>query len=136
MKHYLDLLGRLTVGAFFIGEAYDCIAHPVGTKAKMLNYGISWQPELLLWAGAMCLALGSLLLVFGYRSRLAAVLLLMYWLPVSFAVNPFWDVPGGEVRETLLSLMRYLAIAGALLLIVAHGTGRFAVRKLLASARS
>ncbi len=136
MKHYLDLLGRLSVGAFFINEAYDCIAHPVRTKAKMVEYGLSVQPELLLWGGAFCLALGSLLLVFGYRSRLAAVLLLVYWLPVSFALNPFWEVHGEELRETLLSLMRYLAIAGALLLIVAHGTGRFAVKKLLASAKS
>ena len=44
--------------------------------------------------------------------------------------------PRDEVRETLLGLMRYLAIAGALLLVVAHGTGKFAVRKLLASAKS
>ena len=102
----------------------------------MLSYGITWQPELLLWVGAFCVALGSLLLVLGYRSKLAAVLLLVYWLPVSFALHPVWNTPPGEWREVLLSLLRYLAIAGALLLIVAHGTGRFAVRKILASARS
>ncbi len=136
MKNYLDLVGRLAVGAFFVNEAYDCIARPARTKLKMMSYGLTWQPELMLWAAAFCLALGSLLLVLGYRSRLAAVLLLCYWLPVSFAINPFWEVSGEELRETLLSLMRYLAIAGALMLIAAHGTGRFAIRKLLASAKS
>lgn len=136
MKNYYDLLARLAIGAFFIDEAYDCIAKPVTTKAKMMSYGITWHPELLIWGAAFCLVLGSLLLVLGYRSRLAAALLLVYWLPVSFVVNPFWDVPPDEVRETLLGLMRYLAIAGALLLVLAHGTGKFAVRKLLASAKS
>lgn len=135
MKHYIDLLGRLLIGAFFVNEAYDCIAKPVTTKAKLVAYGLTWQPELLLWVGAFCVALGSLLLVLGYRSKLAALLLLAYWLPVSFALHPVWNVPGGEMREVLLSLLRYLAIAGALLLIVANGTGRFAVRKILASAR-
>lgn len=134
MKHYIDLLGRLLVGAFFINEAYDCIARPLTTKAKMAAYGIAWQPDLLLWVGAFCVALGSLLLVLGYRSKLAALLLLAYWLPVSFALHPVWRVPAVEMREVLLSLLRYLAIAGALLLIVANGTGRFAVRKILASA--
>ena len=134
MKNVLDLIGRLLVGGFFINEAYDCIARPVTTKAKMVSYGITWQPELLLWVGAFCVALGSLLLVLGYRSRLAAALLLVYWLPVSFAVHPLWNVPVGELREVGLSLLRYLAIAGALLLIVAHGTGRYAVRKVLAAA--
>ena len=134
MSNYLDLLGRLAIGAFFVNEAYDCIARPAATKLKLVAYGLTWQPGLLLWLGAFCVALGSVLLVLGYRSRLAAALLLVYWLPVSFALHPVWNVPADELREVLLSLMRYLAIAGALALIMAHGTGRFAVRKILASA--
>ena len=136
MSGVLDLIGRVAIGAFFLNEAYDVIARPATTKAKMIGYGLTWQPELLLWLGACCVALGSLLLVLGYRSKLAAVLLLLYWLPVSFALHPVWEVPPGEWRGVWLSLLRYLAIAGALVLIVAHGTGRYAVRKILASARS
>ena len=136
MRNVLDLLGRLAIGAFFFNEAYDVIARPVATRAKLVEYGLAWQPELLLWVGAFCVALGSVLLVLGYRSKLAAALLLAYWLPVSLALHPLWNVPPAEWRGVLLSLLRYLAIAGALLLIVAHGTGRFAVRKILASARS
>ena len=136
MKNYLDLFGRLAIGAFFVNEAYDCLARPVTTKAKLIEYGLTFQPGLLLWGGAFCVALGSVLLILGYRSKLAAALLLVYWLPVSVALHPLWDTPPAEMREALLSLMRYLAIAGGLLLIVAHGTGRFAVRKILASAKS
>lgn len=136
MKNYLDLIGRLAVGAFFVNEAYDCIAKPLRTKAEMALYGITWHPDLLLWTSAFFLTLGSILLVLGYRSRFAALLLLAYWLPVSFILNPFWHVPHEELRQTLLGLMQHLAIAGALMLIIAHGTGRFAVKKILASARS
>ena len=136
MRNLLDLIGRLSLGALFVIEAYDCIARPIRTKAAMASYGITWAPDLVLWTASGALALGSILLVIGYRSRLAAALLLAYWLPLSFIVNPFWAVPAEELRLTLLSLVRYLAIAGALFLIVAHGTGGYAVRKVLASAKS
>ena len=136
MRNALDLVGRVALGALFVNEAYDVIARPTHTRATMAEYGLNWQPDLLLWTAAVCLVFGSLLLVIGYRSRLAALLLLLYWLPLSFIVNPFWSVPTEALRETLLGLVRYLAIAGALLLVIAHGTGRYAVRKVLASARS
>ena len=136
MRNALDLVGRVALGALFVNEAYDVIARPVRTRAAMAEYGLHWQPDVLIWTSAVCLALGSLLLVIGYRSRLAALLLLLYWLPLSFIVNPFWSVPADEVRVTLLGLVRSLAIAGALLLVIAHGTGRYAVRKVLASAKS
>ncbi len=136
MRNLLDLIGRLALGALFVNEAYDCIARPLHTKAVMAQFGLTWNPDLLLWTSAILLALGSLLLVIGYRSRFAAVLLLAYWLPLSFVLNPFWAVPAEDVRLTLLGLMKSLAIAGALLLVLAHGTGNYAVRKVLASAKS
>ena len=136
MRNTLDLLGRLALSALFLNEAYNCIARPKHTMGQMAAYGITWNPELLLWTSAALLVLGSVLLVIGYRSRLAAVLLLMYWLPLCFVLDPFWQVPADEVRLSLLGLMRNLAIAGALLLVVAHGTGAYAVRKVLASAKS
>ena len=136
MKDTLDLIGRILLGFFFANEAYDCIVRPERTRLKMAEFGLTWQPEMWIWLAAIFLVLGSVMLIIGYRSRLAALFLLAYWLPLSFLVHPFWATPYEDLQPTFLSLMRYLAIAGALLLIVAHGTGKYAVRKILASTNS
>lgn len=136
MKHYADLVARLLLGLFFGHEAYDTFAHLGDTRALMDRFGLTFAQDALLWGGVVFLVLGSLMLALGYRSRLAALLLLLYWLPVSFIAYAFWNETGAQLRFEALVLMQRMAIAGALLLVVAHGTGRFAVKKLLATARS
>ena len=136
MKDYIDLIGRIALGTLFVYEAYDSIAHVGQTKALMADYGITWNQDFVLWSAVFFLVVGSVMLVLGYRSKLAAVFLLLYWLPVTFIANSFWNETGAELRIEALDFMHSLAIAGGLLLVVAHGTGRFAVRKLLATARS
>lgn len=136
MRDYIDLFGRLALGTLFVYEAYDSIAHVRQTKVLMAAYGLTWNQDILLWSAVFFLVLGSVMLVLGYRSKLAAVFLLLYWLPVTFIANSFWNESGAALRAEALDFMHSLAIAGGLLLVVAHGTGRFAVRKLLATARS
>ena len=134
MKHYSDLAGRLLVALFFAFRAYDIIARPGSTKATIIEFGIAWQHGFWMWAAAVFLVLGSLLLAFGYRSKLAAVLLLFYYIPTTVMTNPFWQQTGAEFVASRSDLLQDLAVVGALLLIASHGTGKFAVRKLLATA--
>ena len=135
MRDIIDLCGRVALGIFFGYRAYDAIVHPGQMRDLMTDYGITWSQGLWLYGAIVFLVFGSVMLMFGYRSRLAAALLLAYWLPVSLIVYSFWDAPVDELREQLTLLMGNLAIAGGLMLIVAHGTGRLAVRKILATAR-
>jgi len=136
MKHYLDLFARLLLSLFFGYEAYDTFAHVADTREKMSEFGLTFAPNLLLWGSVVCLVLGSILLAVGYRSKLAAFLLFIYWVPVSLIAYAFWNETGQQLRIEALLLMSRMAIAGALLLVMAHGTGRFAVKKLLATART
>ncbi len=135
MKDYIDLLGRLLLGFLFSHEAYDMIAYLVDTKERMSRYGLTWRQEELVYVAVAILVLGSVLLIIGYRSKLAATLLLSYWVPITFIVYPFWNAPPPEGRELALRFMENMAVAGGLLMILAHGTGGFAVRKIFARAR-
>ena len=136
MRDYIDVVGRLGLAILFAHEAYDTLAHAAATRDLMSQYGITWNQNLLLYLSAALLTLASLMLLLGYRSRLAAAMLLLYWLPVAIIVYSFWDAPPDEARMQLRLLMNDFAIAGGLFLVIANGTGRFAVRKLLATARS
>lgn len=136
----------------FLYEAYDSIFFFKETKAKMDFYGMKWQPDFLLYGAIVLLVLGGLMILSGYRSGLGAFLLLLYWVPVTFIVHDFWNVPltcdmvvscpelqmnGTEVFRRLegVMFMKNLAIVGGLLMVLVNGSGRYSVKRLFATTR-
>lgn len=148
MKNITDLLGRLFLGFIFIYEAYDSLSYFKDTADEMLEYGLSWNTDWQLAGGILILTLGGVLLLIGYRVQFAVVLLLSYWIPVTFIVHSFWNDPVdcmvnypcinmSEDYRRMQSILftKNLAIIGGLLMVFANGTQRFSVRKLFATAR-
>lgn len=136
----------------FLFEAYDTVFFFKATKVKMTYYGLSWNQDLLLYGAIVLLVLGGLMVLSGYRSNLGAFLLLLYWLPVTFIVHDFWNVPfeckmqitcpeleleGQEVyrRFQAILFMKNLAIVGGLLMIWVNGSGRFSIKRLFATTK-
>ena len=137
MRDLADLIGRILLSFIFLVDAYETIVFPERTKATMTQFNILWQQDLLLYASAIFLTFGSLMLLTGYRSTLGAVLLLFYWIPVTFIVhNYFWDHPGNsELRIKGLFFMRDLAILGALLMHIGKGSNKYSIKRILATTR-
>ena len=135
MKDLVDLVGRLLIAFIFLYEAYDSIFYFRETKQTMDSYGLTWQQDLLLYGSIIILLLGGTLLLLGYRSGFGAVLLLIYWIPVTFIVHSFWNDPMEQQRLQAILFMKNLGIAGGLLLISVYGSGRYSIRRLFATAR-
>lgn len=149
MKDILDLIGRILLGFIFLFDAYDSIFFFAETKTKMLSYGLSWNPNFLLVSSIVLLSLGGILLVTGYRVRLGVILLLMYWIPVTFIIHPYWsfppdcvgDFPCSDQLENYRRLQsvlftKNLAIIGGLLLVYTNGIhSKFRIRRIFATAR-
>ncbi|MEL6141174.1 MAG: DoxX family protein [Bacteroidota bacterium] len=135
MKHIFDLLGRILLSFIFLFEAYDYIAYAKANKAAMAGYGITWNQDFLLYAAIFLLVLGGLMVLTGYRMRTGAVLLLLYWVPWTFAVHDFWNAPDSERRIESILFMRNIAITGGLLIAATHTSGRYAIRRLFATTR-
>jgi putative oxidoreductase len=135
MKHIGDLVGRILLSFIFLYDAYDSIFYFKSTKDKMTSYGLTWQQDLLLVGAIFLLILGGTLVLIGYRARFGAVLLLLYWIPVTFIVHSFWNDPEPERRLQALLFTKNLAIIGGLLMVWANGTGRYSVRRILATTR-
>ncbi|HMN88432.1 MAG TPA: DoxX family membrane protein [Saprospiraceae bacterium] len=135
MKNLVDLLGRILLSFIFLYDAYDSIFYFRATKSKMTAYGLTWNQDLLLIGAIFVLLLGGLLVLFGYRARLGAILLLLYWLPVTFIVHSFWNDPEPERRLQAILFSKNLAIIGGLLMIWANGTGAYSVRRILATTK-
>jgi putative oxidoreductase len=132
MKDIFDLIGRILLSATFFLAAYQYIIEVDTIKISMVEHGISWQPVLLLRGAIFCLILGSLLMLLGYRAKLGAILLLAFMIPITiiFYTNNLSD----PLQQTML--VKNIAIIGGLMMIFAHGSGKYSVRKLLASTKS
>ncbi len=130
MYHIFDLIGRILISAIFIFEAIDSILFADKTKMTMSEYGITWKPDLLLYTSITALVIGAILLLIGYRIRFGVWLLLLYWLPVTFIVYSFWNDPVDSQRLHAILFMKNVAIAGGLLMIAAHGGGKYSIQRL------
>ena len=135
MKNFVDLLGRVLLSFIFLYDAYDSIFYFQETKGTMQEYGLTWHTDLLLSGGITVVFLGGLLVLLGYRVRLGVILLLLYWVPVTFIVHSFWNDPEDVKRLQSVMFMKNLAIIGGLLVIWANGAGKYSVRRLFATTR-
>lgn len=138
MKDYMDLIGRFLMSIIFYFEAYDKIFYMTPTKATMTEWGITWNQNLLIYGSGFCLILGATLILIGYRSGLGAFLILLYWIPLTFILDKFWEIPltDHETRRSVaLHFMKNIAIAGGLLLLLVNGSARFSVKRLLSTTR-
>lgn len=135
MKDYADLIARVIIAFMFLYEAYDSIVFFKNTKNTMTEYGIHWQQDLLLTAVIFCLIVGSILVLIGYYANIGGFLILLYWIPFTMIVFSFWNDPLEYRRINSLYFMRNMGTAAALLLLIANGSGRFSVRRVLHTLR-
>jgi putative oxidoreductase len=136
MRDITDLIGRIFLSAIFIFEAVDSIIYFGKTKEVMTEYGLTWSQDFLLLGAIFLLTMGGLMVLFGYRSTLGAIMLLMYWVPVTLIVHDFWnsDTPQALRYDSIL-FMKNFAIIGGLLMLVGKGSGRYSIRRLFATTR-
>jgi len=135
MKDVADLIARIFIAFIFLFEAYDSIVFFKSTKDKMTNFGITWNQDMLLVGAIFLLIVGGILVLIGYRSKLGSILLLLYWIPVTFIVYSFWNDPIEIRKVASISFMKNIAIMGALLMIYINGSGRYSIKRLFATTK-
>ena len=135
MKDVLDLIGRILMAFIFLFEAYDSICYFNQTKATMTSYGLNWNQDLLMYGSIVLLLLGGTLVLIGYRSSFGAILLLLYWIPITFIVYSFWNDPEDIRRVQSLSFMKNIAIMGGLMIIIVNGSGKYSIKRLFATTK-
>ncbi|MBK8505015.1 MAG: DoxX family membrane protein [Saprospiraceae bacterium] len=135
MKDVVDLLGRILLSFIFIYEAIDSILYFKKTTNLMTEYGITFQQDLLLIGGVFLLLAGGTLLLIGYRIGLGAMLLMIYWIPVTFIVHSFWNDALPARRLESILFMKNIAILGGLMFMAVNTSGKYSIKTLLANTR-
>lgn len=135
MKGIINLLGRIFLSAMFLYEAYDSTYYFARTKRTMADYGITWNQDMLLSGAIFLLVVGGIMLLIGYRTTIASVFLLIYYIPITFIIHSWWNDPIEMQREGAIDFMQNMAIVGGLLLLISHGSGQYSVKRLFATTR-
>jgi putative oxidoreductase len=131
----MDLIGRIFLSAIFIFEACDSIWYFEKTQQRMTFYGFSSNQDTILYCAIFLLVAGGLMVLFGYRSTLGSALLLCYWIPVTLVVHDFWNAPKDQLRLESILFMKDVAVIGGLLMLMGKGSGRYSIKRLLATTR-
>ncbi|NJC24994.1 DoxX family protein [Neolewinella antarctica] len=137
MKDIFDLVGRVLLSFLFFFEAYDYFAYERLNKEAMTIYGLTWNQNFFLYVAIFFLIVGAITLLLGYRMRLGAILLLIYFIPLTFIVHDFWtEIPGtDDYRLQSILFMKNVAIIGGLLIAATHISGRYRIRRIFATTK-
>ena len=119
MANVLDLIGRIFISALFLISAYNKIFNLEGSMGWMESFGV---PSFLIFPAIAIEIILPVLVIVGYRARLAAGILAIFCLMTAFLFHlDFSD------QSQLVSFLKNIGLAGGFLFIVANGTKDFAV---------
>src|SRR6267378_2614499 len=127
----LAVLGRLLLCTiFFMAAVGNKIPHFSDVAKVMESVGVP-APQFLLVGAIVFLLVGSLSVIVGYKARIGAVLLLSFLVPASYYFHPFWKLDGQAQQEQMIHFMKNLSMMGAMLFVIANGSGSMSVDSLL-----
>ena len=118
-KIYAPTAARVLMGVLFLLAGVGKLSDVAGFTGYMTSAGV---PGILAWPVILLEILGGLALIVGFKARFAALMLAGFTL---LAAMLYHFVPADQMQMTMF--LKNLAVAGGLLLVTAHGAGRFAL---------
>lgn len=111
--------GRVLISLIFLTSGFNKLVNFAGTQAYMESAGV---PGILLPAVIAVELLGSLAIVVGWHTRLAAFLLAGFCLLSAFTFHAdFSD------QSQMIQFMKNLALTGGFLMLVSLGAGPYSI---------
>ena len=121
MANILDLLGRILISALFLLSGVFKISNYDGSVDWMESFGM---PEILIIPAIILEVIGPILIIIGYKARIAAGFLSLFCIVTAIIFhNDFSD------QMQFTSFLKNIALAGGFLFIVVNGTKDFSIEK-------
>lgn len=135
--------GILTVAArammatiFLLSAVGNKIPNFSAVAGYMGSEGVP-APKLMLAGAIVFLLVGSVSLILGYKARIGAGMLLVFLLLATYFFHDFWTVADAAARQDqTIQFMKNLSMMGAMLFVVAGGSGAWSLDRRLATRSS
>lgn len=129
----LAVLGRICLSTVFLMSA-------IGNKIPKFNEVAGFMaqagvpaPRPMLVGAIIFLTAGSLSVILGYKARLGALLLAIFLVLATYFFHAFWkETEEAAQVEQMIQFMKNLSMFGAMLLIMATGSGPMSLDRLVA----
>lgn len=130
VQQYGPLIGRLLLANLFIVAGFKKITGFAGTAGYMAAKMPSLDPNLIKIMLVLTIAIelgGGLMILVGWQARWIATIIFLWMIPVTYLFHAYWGLPPDQMQMQFIQFQKNLAIMGALLLIVAQGSGPYSL---------
>src|SRR2546425_8223627 len=117
---WAQFVGRVALGTIFVVSGLGKLAAWQGTAAYAGSKGVT---EIRLAIATALELLGAASVVLGFRTRLGALALLIFLVPVTLVFHNFWAVPAEQQQMQMAHFLKNLAIGGGVLVVFCRGGG-------------
>lgn len=129
--------GRVSLATIFLMSAVGNKIQKFSSVAGYMGSEGVPAPQFMLVGAIIFLIVGSLSLILGFKARIGATLLLVFLVLATYFFHDFWSHPADAMwilstnanikmpiqQVEMISFMKNLALMGAMLFIIANGSG-------------
>ena len=123
--HIVEFLGRIFLSVLFLIEGIGKLFTQEQVITYMEDYGV---PGILFIPAVIIEILFPLLLIVGYKTKLAALVMALFTLTVTIIFHTDF----GDGMQ-LISFLKNLAITGGFMIVIAYGSNKFSLDHFLKS---
>ncbi|MGD0401767.1 MAG: DoxX family protein [Candidatus Acidiferrales bacterium] len=123
---FTPLAGRILMSVLFLISGF----FKIGGYSQMVAYsaskGLPMAGVTIACAAVLEIA-GGLAIITGFQTKIAAWLLFLYLIPVTFLFHNFWAMQGAEQQQNMINFLKNVAIMGGLVILATNGAGPYSV---------
>ena len=123
---FTPLAGRILMSVLFLISGF----FNIGGYSQMVAYssskGLPMASVAIACAAVIELA-GGLAIIAGFQTKIAAWLLFLYLIPVTFLFHNFWAMQGVEQQQNMIDFLKNVSIMGGLVILATYGAGPYSV---------
>lgn len=126
MNNALNLMGRFLLAALFLPAGLSKLSGFEGTVGYIGSVGLPFASVAAAAAVAVEI-LGSVALILGLQTRIAAAALAVFTLVASVFFHAFWAAAPEQAFVQQLMFFKNIAVIGGLLVLVSSGPGAWSL---------
>ena len=126
MNNALNLMGRILLAALFLPAGLSKLSGFEGTVGYIGSVGLPFASVAAAAAVAVEI-LGSVALIVGFQTRIAAAVLAVFTLVASVFFHAFWGAAPEQAFMQQLLFFKNVGVMGGLLLLVSSGAGAWSL---------
>lgn len=112
-------IGRLILGAYYLMSAYHHFADTHMMARGAAAHGVP-APQAAVVVAGILLAIAGVTLLLGVLPRLGVLALVLFLLPVSFFMHPFWsDTNPAQRMSDMINFTKNMGLLGSALMFLA-----------------